>query len=270
VALDLTDAISRLEWAQADSQTLVDAMRSFRQSDPYTTWLHQDGERWYWTHLRRISEESEFLALSNGARLFGSFLDHMRASLNYLTYQLALLSISEDPTLQGQLNPEAIEFPIFDVGSAFRTNNRVKRLPQKYFDRLEKVQPYNGGNHGLWILHELAREYRHRVVHPVACYPFGSVDGIFSENLPPTAEDVDIVYTGGALKHGDDLCSFIAPLPMNPQDYPKIVIAISIDNPVCQELTLVDVLNTISVDVVSVLSDWNGAPVMELMPSVPG
>jgi len=264
--LDLSDAAQRLYWSQGDSQALVDISRRFRESDPYTTWLHANGDRWYWTFLRTASEQAEAGVIEAEARLFGSYLDHLRGSLNYLTYQLAVLSLGEDPTLQGKLNPESVEFPIFDDSGKFGKKNRIKQLPQKYFDRIEAVQPYHGGHNGLWILHELAREYRHRVIHPVAFHPFGKIDGLFSDNLPPTAEDVDITYTGGGFKHGQDLCSFTTSAPFDPDDYPQITIAIGLGHPLCQGLTLVRVLNETMKDVVEVLNDWNGTPLSVLGP----
>lgn len=267
--LDLTDAAMRLQWAQADSKALVDSMINFRESDPYTTWLHQKGDRWYWTFRRVASPEDEAEALTTGARVFGTFLDHMRAALNYLVYQVAELSLREDPTLQGKLRPASTEFPIFKSGTLFRKQNRIKQLPEKHLSRFRQVQPYKGGNNGLWILQELAGQYRHSLIHPVAMHPFGSYEGLFSEVMPRSADDVEIIYTGGLLKDGDDLCSFRAPGPMNPDDYPKIVIAVGVSHPECEGLTLIDVLNAINAEVIAILNDWNGVPLMVMSDPYP-
>ena len=36
---------------------------------------------------------------------------------------------------------------------------------------LEAVQPFHGGSAALWILHELAAQYRHHLVHPAIVWP---------------------------------------------------------------------------------------------------
>jgi hypothetical protein len=260
-SIDLWDCALRINWTQEDGLALNELIRAYQSEDPYNTWLHQEGNRWSWRFLRLTSEEREAMFLNQAARYLGSILDHYRATLNYLAYQIALLSIREDTGLQGQLHAEAVEFPIFNDRQAFRQKNRVKRLPEHFLSRLEAVQPYNGGHHGLWVLHELAREYRHRIIHPMALIAAGTgLGGIFEGAFPPAATDIEITYRGGHLEQGGNLCSFTTNQEFNPASYPRPVIAIGIDHPLCHGRSCMNILNSISADVIAVLNEWAEEP----------
>jgi len=262
--LNLADAATRLIWSEEDAHALSRVANSFRESDPYTIWLHEQGDRWYWTFLRECTEEDEAAMIHLQTKFFSGYVDNLRAALNYLAYQTAVFSLIEYPTLQGKLNPNTVEFPIFNDSGLFRQHNRIKQLPQKYFDWIEHVQPYHGRTDGLWILHELSRENRHRLLHPVAFHPFGKVGGLFSDNLPDSAEDVDITYSGGGLKHGQDLCSFTSSVPFDPHNYPKIQISIGVDHPICETKPLVQAMNEMASDVYSILTAANeGEPIIQ-------
>lgn len=121
------------------------------------------GTRWEVRFHSRTDPKAEALALTELARLLGSFLDHARAALNYTAYQVALLAVREDPSLLEPPNedgkpfrPESVEFPIYKWEKLYRTDNRLKKLPPKYTDPIKAVQPFHGGHEALWILHELA------------------------------------------------------------------------------------------------------------------
>ena len=261
IDIDLEDAGQRALWAEDDGKSCYDIIEDFRKTNPYNSWLHQEGDRWYWRFLRIADAETEFNTFVQASRLFGSFLDHMRASLNYLTYQLALLSERERPGFKGNPRPDRVEFPIFNCEQVYVDSNaEVKKLPDEYRLRLEAVQPYKGGHEGLWMLHQLAREYRHRLVHLLACYPFGEHEGLFSESLPPSANDIEIAYKGGALKHGDELASFTTSTEFDPNMYPRPVISVGLDHPACEGVGVVSVMTAIRVDIFAVLNDWAGEP----------
>ncbi len=116
-------------------------------------------------------------------RIFGSFLDNLRGALNYLAYQAACRALILDPTLT-DLRPEAVEFPIFRNPADYGKTNRIKKLPDTFRRVFEDVQPSESGYEDLWILHELAREYRHRIVHAVAVFPRGEYHGALGQWRP--------------------------------------------------------------------------------------
>ncbi len=250
----LGDSWCRFDWAQDDCEALNGLQRAFRDSGTYSTWVQPESDRRHVIFRLMVDPATERQRLNPLARLFGTALDHGRATLNYLTYQLAQIALIEDPTLQ--LRPEAVEFPIFNDADSFRINNRVKKLPDKYRDRLEEVQPYDGKNQGLWMLHELAREFRHRLIHPMAVFPVGDYHGIFRDPIDGSIGDVDIWYQGGALKDGDKLFSFTVSDDFQPDMTPPIQIAIGVDHPLCENTTMNDVLQAIMDDIVTVMVGW--------------
>jgi hypothetical protein len=260
--IELGDAWQRVEWAQSDMRGMSEGITSFRHSNPYLVSTHREGEgdRWEVTFLRVAEEQVEEEAFRCQARLIGSFLDHMRAALNYLMYQVALAALTQEPALAGQLIPESVEFPLFTDRRAYDQKNRIKKLPEELRRRIESVQPYHGGNYGLRLLHELAREYRHRVIHPVACMATGAVLG-FAWPFPGDVTDLEIMYTGGALNHGDNICTFSGP-SVDRNVYPNLEIAIGIDHPLCHGLTQVEVVNTINRSVVAVMEEWGASPLV--------
>lgn len=267
--LDLSEAWLRWHWAEAEGQMLHDTISAFLSTNPYMTWVHQKGDRWYWTVIRTprdgssdaIEAEREIEALTQAAHLLGNMLDHERAALNYVAYQVALLAIRQDPSLKGDLKPDSVEFPIFGDPDLFSKNNRIKKLPQPLFDRFKKVQPYNGGHDGLWILHEMAREYRHRIIHPILCYPTGSDEtGLFSDSLPDLATDQVIYYAGGPLEIGGDLISFRASDDFHPDDYPQPVLTIGIAHDLCVGQSYAGTANLIREAVCDILTEWDSLP----------
>ena len=123
----LFDAGQRLDWADRDGAEFSALSKWFNETRAYSLLVHRDGDSWeaYWhRHIPAQVEAEKFTEL---AQRLGSFLDHSRAALNYATYQLALFALDRDPTLTGHLNPETVEFPIFDQPETFRQKNKVKK-----------------------------------------------------------------------------------------------------------------------------------------------
>jgi hypothetical protein len=245
----LADAGQRLRWADADGEAFSDLSKWFKETDAYSVRVQRDGNRWEASWHRSIDPEVEAENFIELARLLGSFLDHTRAALNYATYQLALLAIRREPSLEGDLIPESVDFPIFTNPKLFKRQNRVKKLPQEYRDAIEAVQPYDGQYPGLWVLHELAREYRHRVVHPTAIIPAQSVYHVLVNGLPTWPPDLEII-PHERLEHGDVVMRFSVEIPGNPNPgvHPQVAIAVGIDHPLTRGLIGTSVLNQIGKD----------------------
>ncbi len=229
------DCRTRMEWAERDAKTLRDNIETFGKSGAYMILIQEQSDCWTAHFIKFIEKDAEAKQFGEFARSFGTFLDHVRASLNYLTYQLALLALRQNPTLQEILNPDSVEFPIFDDPDIFRKNNRVKQLPEQYRRLLEDVQPYATGDNGLWLLHELAREYRHRVLHPIFAWSVAEGYGVTVDGKEIT--DLTVTYNPERpLKHEDELFRWVMPAGTDRNSHvnPYAPVPIGLSHPLCR------------------------------------
>jgi hypothetical protein len=72
----------------------------------------------------------------------------------------------------------------------------VKKLSEKYRRAFEHEQPYNGRNPNLFILHELSRIYRHRVIHPVTGVLASDENRITIQGGSGTIERQQLIHSG--------------------------------------------------------------------------
>jgi hypothetical protein len=103
--------------------------------------------------------------------LIGETLTQLRSALDHLAWQLALLTIPQPPS--------TTEFPIFpDSASYTRDRERkIGALPDTAKAIIDTLQPHTSANpmeHPLWVLHRLANDDKHRLLHIV----FGAPRGI--------------------------------------------------------------------------------------------
>jgi hypothetical protein len=244
----LADTWQRVKWANRDGTEFSAISKWFAEEGAYAVHVQREGDRWQASWHRFIDADTEAEKFDELSRLLGSFLDHGRAALNYATYQLAHHAIREDPTLKGDLIPESVEFPIFDDPERFKKDNRIKKLPEKYWLAVENVQPYDGSYPGLWLLHELAREFRHRVVHPMAVLPAESLYHVIVNGELVHPDDLEIV-SHERLEHGDVVMRFTLDTDdPSPDVHPRVTITIGIDHILCRNLVGVGVLNQIRAD----------------------
>jgi hypothetical protein len=245
----LLDAGQRLEWADSDGEQFDALSAWFNEAGAYALFVQRDGDRWEARWHRFIEPEVEAEKFTELARLLGSFLDHSRAALNYAVYQLASFAFDRDPSLRGQLNPDFVEFPIFNDPESFRKKNKIKKLPEGYRDAIEAVQPYDGRYPGLWVLHELAREFRHRVIHAAAILPQEGVTHLLINGqvilLPPDRE----LVPHERLEDGDVVMRFSIPgVDPDADVKPQYAVAVAIDHPLTRNLIGTSVLNQIRKD----------------------
>jgi len=239
------DAGQRLRWANEDGEAFSELSKGLCDTGAYAVHIQREGDRWQASWHRFIESATEAETFDVLTRRLGSFLDHTRAALNYATYQLALHAIRQDPALQGDLIPDAVEFPIFHDAKLFKRKNRIKKLPQEHRDAIESVQPYDGRHHGLWLLHELAREYRHRIVHPTAIIPAETAYHVLVNGRLVEPTDLEIV-PHERLEHGDIVMSFTLPgIDPDANVNPQIAITVGIDHVLCRRLIGTSVLNQI-------------------------
>lgn len=241
----LSDAWQRINWADADGQELNGKLADLVKANIYKVRVQHDGQRGVAHFRRMVTVEEEAALLLPLARLTGSFLDHSRAGLNYLAYQLALQANAKQ---SADVSLTSVEFPIFTSRGKFRRKQWISQFPQKYRDALDGVQPYDGRNPGLLLLHELGRAWRHALIHPTAVWPVdppprmvATRDVIASQRL---------IHGGGALKHDDPLMEFTL-IGATPEEevHANVDVAVGVDHTLCKGLALGEVLNAIREDI---------------------
>ncbi len=203
------------EWTGPTWQVICSTIGSieFFQTDPYKLWAEWNGDQWEVRFHSRADPEAEAAALTELARLLGSFLDHARAALNYAAYQVAILAVRENPSLAqpssrgAPFRPESVEFPIFNSQTLYTQQNRLKKLPNRYVTAIEAAQPFRGGHVALWILHELAAQYRHHVVHPAVVWPVSEGHRVLVGGSKIEADKIE-TFPGAKLEPGEVLMRF--------------------------------------------------------------
>lgn len=248
----LTDAWLRVDWADMHGHLFRDRSVEFFHTEPYKLWAEWNGDLWEVLFHSRTDPESEATALTDLARLLGAFLDHSRAALNYAAYQVALLAVRENPSLgqagpngETPFRPESVEFPIFNSQALYRKQNRLKKLPAKYVTPIEAVQPFRGGHHALWILHELAGQYRHHVVHPAVVWPVHEGHRVVVGGKEIAADKIE-TFPDAKLEPGEVLIRFnLEGVGVGVSVDPRVMLAAGIAHPLCKGREAVGLLSNI-------------------------
>jgi hypothetical protein len=239
----LADHTKRLDWADEDGSALQTEIQAFVKSQPYAVFSEFHGNEGTATLRRNIDPAAEAKVLDRCARLIGSYLDNSRAALNYATYILALLDKPAHP----ELKPESVELPIFNDRALYRKHNRVKKLSDEHRAAIEAVQPYDGERPGLWLLHELARSYRHRLIHPTTLETIAAEHTVHVTN--GTLESMEVLYAGVAQYDKPVLCYTVQPTGEGEvHGHPNVALSVCIDHALCRGLESVGVLNQIARD----------------------
>lgn len=228
----LADARQRLSWAEDDCEAFHAASLWFASSEAYAVRTRSRGERWESRFHRWITPEFEADRLLELARVLGSFLHHVRAGLDYVTYELAQLAVSEGCALP-ELAPESVEYPIFQTPEEFRVGNRIMGLPGEWREFLETHQPYPGRDGALWTLQELSRQHRHRIVdlRPIVLAAGAGEALVDGDPLP--LSDAELV-THGRLEHEDVVLRFALPGTGPEADVdPGLATTVGIEHPLC-------------------------------------
>jgi hypothetical protein len=258
----LADAWQRLEWANSNGQAFDDLSQWFMDVGAYAIWVEHEGDRWQATFRRLCEPSIEQEKRTALALALGSFLDHSRAALNYTVYQLALLAIREEPALvspdlpkRQQLRPETVEFPIVRKPEHFDSHSGIRNLPEKYRDFLKPKQPYHGEDQRLWKLNELAREYRHRLMHTIAISPVENLHHVLVNGQITPTPDMEII-PHERLEDGDVLLRFTLPgIEPDAHVQPQVVITVGIDHPLGRGIVGTGVLNDIRAVVAAVINE---------------
>lgn len=147
--------------------------------------------------------------------LIGDCVQNLRASLDYIVWQMALRHLKREPT---EKEARSIQFPIQSTGHGFKSAAVRQFVSDVDFGRIKEMQPYKRGDrapfHLLAVLRELSNTDKHRVVliaslvsagaqlkfgqsRDIASY--GEVEFYFGEPLKektPIGRVCDVVATG--------------------------------------------------------------------------
>jgi hypothetical protein len=259
----LRDFGRRIAWADEAGQELHAAIVAFTELKPHTLHSIREGPSWSLTFVRLISERAENRAFERFARLIGAFLDNARASLNYLAVALVDHALEMDPSLADLFFPAnrtslkvRIEFPIFVNKEKYQREGlkKVQALPHPFPDLITSSQPFDDPESGLWLLHELAREFRHRVIHPVAVIPQAEfVDIRWPGTLQPDASYRFVAP--GPWRDGNEVLTLtVAAMPDQLLDdvHPVVSISMGLDHPLCKGRDATGLLNSMMAETVKV------------------
>lgn len=98
------------------------------------------------------------------ATLIGDLAHNLRSALNHLAWELkGHYKLPQD---------RAVDFPIFESKVLYwdrgSRDSRVGNLPATALALIDGVQPCNGGDYSLWVLHEVNRVDKHQTIPTVA------------------------------------------------------------------------------------------------------
>lgn len=163
---NLAEVHRKIDWAEEHLHRLNDAISSYSQSPPYVPVIgaqfeneRPDGttDSYIAVTASRVKPLPESLPL-----IVGDFLHNLRASVDYLAWQLVLLS--------GGIPDQKTDFGIWGEGvRRDKLGDPILIRPKPSNDILTLVdglQPYKSGNayatHPLYIIHDLNRIDKHR------------------------------------------------------------------------------------------------------------
>ncbi|HLF78535.1 MAG TPA: hypothetical protein VJB57_13725 [Dehalococcoidia bacterium] len=151
VRLKLARAQEHLDALKAEVQTFLDSdpVHAYRDKEP------KDGFYIYGIHWGKKPDIRLGL-------LIGDWATNLRATLDHLSWQLALLT-TDKPSIEST-------FPIFEKENVGRFNQRVKQWPDAAKAIAERMQPFkaDGGRkpneHMLWLINHLSNTDKHQVI----------------------------------------------------------------------------------------------------------
>jgi hypothetical protein len=134
------------------------AWRRFLDSNPYGIEIKTDintGEVLY--YLARDSSVPTDIPL-----IAGDAMQNLRSALDHVAYHLATIGP------KGSVPPSKVYFPIFKSASLYqiaKDAGKIDCFRQDAIDAIDSIEPYGrGAGHILWILHEVNRIEKHRLL----------------------------------------------------------------------------------------------------------
>ena len=163
----------RLEKAKAHRARIAKLWNGFIEGDdPYTTLVHVDDDGWGAIEVY----PDEAIPLDEISLESGELLYQLRAALDSLVYELAIIDTGQDPPPDA----EKLEFPIRSSQANFEEVAwKIAPLSERHRMMVNSLQPYPAPNQTdamkimaetLNVLHDWARKDRHRGLHAVASW----------------------------------------------------------------------------------------------------
>jgi len=159
---------SKLDRAKFHAQELQDKWVEFVHGGAYAYTVYVDVEPPHALHCRwqvRSETTEELRTLTNLALIFGDMLTNLRATLDYLIWQL-VLAAGNTPTNQHA-------FPCVKVANnwASAAAERLVGIEAAWVNEIKQLQPYHRGNqperHMLAVLDHINNVNKHRTLPPV-------------------------------------------------------------------------------------------------------
>jgi hypothetical protein len=164
----LDEPLAKLEWANKSLKRLQSEMGNFMASNPYAIMVHKNPQEGISFLRLRILKPLP----SDFSLLIGDFIQNLRTSLDYLVWQLSLLTKPELDRLPANERPvNQVEFPIFTKAIEDAINRRLQLVPSQARDEIKALQPYHRGDRAyedwLAVLHNLSNRDKHRQLTPI-------------------------------------------------------------------------------------------------------
>jgi hypothetical protein len=194
----LPDSRQRIARARAHISNLDRAVKSFILRKPYRHVIepHTDGiHEVHKLKAKRHNLPRSFTDISTDA------IENLRAALDQAVYAIARAhGISDRRTLKD------VAFPLSSNATDFqaRLKGVCPRFREEILTLLESFKPYQGGNHTLWAISELAKISKHRTLTTVA-FRIGTaytheISGFGNFSIPPQWERTQNEFVLGTAK----------------------------------------------------------------------
>jgi len=226
----------RLEHAKSHRARVAELWNGFIDGDePYEVIVHVDDDG---QGAIEVYPDREAMPMDAISLEFGELLYQLRAGLDSLVYELAIIDSGQDPPPDA----EKLEFPIRPTPAAFaRAASKIGPLSQRHRHMIEGLQtfPTPGQSEAmklmadsLRLLHDWARKDRHRGLHVVASWG-ANRDPLVN---PPMGCTVDSLVTAadGPLEQESRVATFHVSgwhRGMHIEANPNLTIDLAIDEP---------------------------------------
>jgi len=154
----LHSAVAKIKRSETQIDDLNSRVRAFFDASPYEITSKLDAnlkqEIWRFRFSRAIEDDFPVIV--------GEIIHNVRSSLDNL---MCAVAFAHSGSTAGTY------FPFSKVGAQGLENeiaSKCKKLPPLAKDMIRVLQPYNGGNQILWLLHELNRTDKHVKLAPLA------------------------------------------------------------------------------------------------------
>ena len=160
--------LDKLEWANNHLNRFQSESVTFMASRPYTVVSEKNPQEGISDlRLKILKPLPPDFSLT-----LGDFIHNLRASLDYLVWQLSLLTCPKLDTLPSNTRPVTdVEFPIFLTCNENAIARRLYFVPDEAAEEIKALQPYHRGDtaHEDWlaVLHSLSNRDKHRQLTPI-------------------------------------------------------------------------------------------------------